>query len=121
MNQLQPYNSTGFMIVQAVSAGGAFPVIDAVVTINGVDPQNSDIHLVLRTDQSGKTDKIPLPTPPKELSLTPGNPSPYAKYNVSIFKEGYRLEEKIDIPVFSDITSIQFANMVPTEVFEPGS
>lgn len=73
-----------------------------------------DILYSLRTDESGLTDSVLLPAPPRELSQAPEAPVlPYAEYNVTVFKDGYRITENIGVPVFDGISSVQTVNLIP--------
>lgn len=46
-----------------------------------------------------------LTTKPKENSLDPFFPEPYFSYDITIKKEGFKLEERKDIRVFEGISS----------------
>ena len=64
------YDKLGFLIVQAVTANGALPVPDATVHIyeyaEDFDTERTDILYSLRTDASGRTEKIALDAKDKE-------------------------------------------------------
>jgi hypothetical protein len=72
-----------------------------------------DIISVHKTDPSGLTDRFPLPAPPRELSMSPGNGKSYLTYNIVVSKDGYYQQNYINAPVFEGITSIQSADMIP--------
>lgn len=113
-NRVSPnYSSSGSLIVSVYSARGAIPIPDALVTIRGSDKDSSGVISVLKTDQSGNTPKITLPTPPAAESESPGNVKPFATYNIEVDKEGFYPRQFLDVPVFSGITSIQPVNLIP--------
>ncbi len=115
------YDKLGFLIVQAVTANGALPVPDATVHIyeyaEDFDTERTDIIYSLRTDNSGRTEKIALDAKDKELSQSPGNVRPYTTYNITVEKDGFYASEKINVPIFQGITSIQTAEMIPLSEF----
>lgn len=117
-NQIpQEYTSTGTLIVSVFTAGGALPIEGALVTISGGENQGGVIR-VLYTDQSGNTPKITLPAPPASASESPGNSTPFAKYNIEVDKENFYPRSFINVPIFSGTTSIQPANLIPKTEYE---
>jgi hypothetical protein len=81
------------------------------------DTERTDIIYSLRTDNSGRTEKIALDAKDKELSQSPGNVKPYTTYNITVEKDGFYASEKINVPIFQGITSIQTAEMIPLSEF----
>ena len=79
---------------------------------------NTSIHSVLTTDMSGKTERLELPAPSRELSESPGNIKPYATYTISAEKDGYYPVTNTGVPVFSGITSIQPIEMLPLAEYD---
>ena len=114
MNDSQPYSATtGYLVVQVSTARGAIPLEDASVTVRGTEKENSGVIRSLITGRDGKTETIELPTPPRVLSQSPGTVTPYALYDVDVFKEGYADLFIQKIPVFGSVTAIQPAIMIP--------
>lgn len=110
--------NTGYLKVQAFSAGGAFPVEGAVVTVQ--DSEGNSVAS-LRTDRSGLTTLLSLPAPSATLSQTPenGGTIPYSTYTVRARKDGFYPVEDYFVPIFDGITSIQKVNLIPTTEFSP--
>ncbi len=129
MNEAPPddYSETGYLIVSVFTARGAIPIANALVTINYSAPNMPAPYAVLTTDKSGRTPKIALPAPPRDLSLTPSEsgsknpPFPYARYNIEIFKEGFYPVVNIGAQLFSGITAIQNTNIIPLSEELPSS
>lgn len=120
------YDKIGFLITQAVTANGALPVADAMVHIysytepdsNGrIDTDKGDIIYSLRTNASGRTEKVALQAKDKELSQTPDNIRPYTTYNLTVTADGFYESEKVNVPIFQGITSIQTVEMIPLSEF----
>ena len=110
----------GFLIVQTLTANGALPVENALVYVyeygeNGENGGNA--IYTQKTDSSGRTDKLALRAVGKELSLTPENKHPYTTYNIVVSADGYYGSEKVNVPVFQGITSIQQVNLIPLSEF----
>jgi hypothetical protein len=106
---------TGYLLVKASTARGAIPLENASVNIRSTAPLETGIIRSLKTNSSGITDKISLPTPPRSLSESPGILLPYATYDIDVFKDGYLPVYLKNVAVFDSITSIQPAIMIPLE------
>ena len=105
----------GIMIVRATTASGAYPVPGVNVSITGASNVGKDIRISVLTDESGVTQSILLPAPPRALSLSPNNTEEaFSRYDVEIFKEGYYRKKLYDVAVFSGITSVLPINMIPS-------
>ena len=113
MNQPAMDSSIGYLVVRVSTARGAIPLEDAAVNIRGGDADRSGVLFSLRTDRDGKTPTVALATPDRSLSDAPGTETPYAVYNVDVFKEGYLPLFFHNVPVFPSVISIQPAVMVP--------
>lgn len=111
--------SVGFLIVNVSTARGAIPLSDAAVTVLHEEADNSSVFTVLKTDMSGKTEKIELPAPDRALSTAPGNVKPYATYTLQIDKDGYYTVTNTGVPIFAGITSIQPVEMIPLAEYNP--
>ncbi len=110
---MEQNKSVGYLVVNVSTARGAIPLPDATVTVYYDTPDNTDVHSVLTTNMSGKTDKISLPAPARSLSEIPGNEKPYATYTISVDKDGYYPANSTAVPIFEGITSIQPIEMLP--------
>ena len=112
-----PFNRTGTLIINTSAAGGALPVSQTVVRIIGSVEENRDVQYSVLTDVDGVTEKITLPAPPRELSLSPGSPEPsYSLYNIEISAPGYYTKRIYDVAVFEGEETIQPVNMIPIAV-----
>ncbi len=109
MNQ----NATGYIRVRVTNSGGNFPVEGATVTITdyneGGDPADGGGVLLysLRTDASGQTRIVNVPTVPSAESQSPGVKVPYSLYNIRVTQENYYTAESIGVPVFEGVVSLQ--------------
>ena len=109
-----PQNTgTGYLKVRVTAADNALPIGGASVTVTKGNGANNELINKQTTNNSGETEQISLPAPPKELSQTPGNANTYAKYNVRVDYVGYYTVENIDVPVFDGQLSIQPTQLVP--------
>lgn len=116
---MENQQGTGYLKVQTVSAGGAFPVEGAVVIVTD---QEGKTAYSLRTDRSGLTDAVSLPAPSVALSQAPpvnGDPAPYSVYTVQVFRDGFYDIEEYSLPIFDGITALWQANLIPKTEFSP--
>ena len=94
-------SGVGRLIVKLRAARGAIPIEGGTVLIRPyTDGIDSPVY-TLRTDSSGMTDYVDLPTPSSAASLTPGERGPvYSEYNIISLKDGYYTVENIDCQRF---------------------
>lgn len=106
--------ATGSLIIRVSSAGGAVPIEGATVTVQGTDPENSDVFYSLLTNSDGLTEKILLPTVAKSLSLSPGAEGrPYLTYAIDVLKPNFYPQHYTGVPVFESIIAVQSAGLIP--------
>ena len=98
---------SGFLQVLVRTAGDSLPVRNAEVLVEG-----STLSRGLLTDESGRTEQLPLPTPPASNSLSAGQKAPFALYRVTVRKEGFYTQVTENVPVFSGIVSLQPVTLV---------
>lgn len=101
------YTDRGYLTVNVSVAGRALPIAGARVTVSRDTDNGEEVIRTMLTDASGNTERLSLPAPPARNSLSPGNTSLYAKYNVRTEYEGYYVSENVGVPVFAGRTSIQ--------------
>ena len=105
----------GILLVRTTTASGAYPVSGVNVSISGSSNIGHDIRISVLSDESGITQPILLPTPPRSLSLSPdSSEEAFSRYDVEIYKEGYYRKKLYDVAVFSGITSVLPINMIPS-------
>ena len=114
MNGNNALSEIGYLSVRVTTALGAIPLENAAVTIRGNETANENVLYSLSTDSDGHTERVALPAPPRVNSETPYDKKPYATYSVDVFAEGYLPLHLSNVPVFSSITSIQPAIMIPS-------
>ena len=112
--------SIGYLVVRVSTARGAIPLENATVSVRGSAQQNSGIIYSLQTNVSGLTPRLPLPTPPKDNSLSPDQGTPYSLWSIDVFCKGFITARYESVPVYSGITSVQSAELIPlSEGFMP--
>ena len=108
------FNKSGTLIINASSAGGALPTAGVVVRISGVTEENRDVQYSLITDIDGISEKVSLPAPPRELSMSPGAAEPsYALYDILISAPGYYTKRIYNVAVFDGQETVLPVNMIP--------
>lgn len=107
----------GRLLVSVTSSVGYIPIKNATVKIYAERKTDGERLLLqdLTTDESGQTERIVLPTPPKSLSQEPSEVRPYAEYDVEISAEGYEPVSITGSEVMADELSVQNVEMNPLE------
>lgn len=108
----------GRLLVSVTSSVGFIPIKNATVKIYA-ERQSADQERVLvetlNTNESGQTDRVDLPTPPRSLSQEPSEIRPYAEYDMEISAEGYEPVRISGSEVMSDELAVQNVEMNPLE------
>lgn len=108
----------GRLLVSVTSSVGFIPIKNATVKIYAErQSANQERVLVetLNTNESGQTDRVDLPTPPRSLSQEPSEIRPYAEYDMEISAEGYEPVSITGSEVMSDELAVQNVEMNPIE------
>ena len=109
-----PFDKSGTLTVSTYTAGGALPVVDAVVRIIGTDEENRLTEFSLITDIDGVTESITLPAPSRKFSESPGaREKSYSLYDIEISAPGYYTKRIFDVAVFEGTQTLQRVNMIP--------
>ncbi len=103
----------GYMTIWAATADEALPVPGAEVVITRMISGKRTLQAAGTTDQSGRTSPFALPAPSASMSQSPDNPTPFARYDVSVRADGFTHARYTNIPVFDGIQSVQRADLVP--------
>lgn len=105
---------TGFLKVQTVTSRAEIPVAGATVTVSTVRPgRGRELLSVQRTDESGMTDMISIPTPDLDNSLTPDQPQGWTDVQVAASQPNYDGIVIRDVQIFPGVTTLQELILVP--------
>lgn len=108
--------SSGTLEVSLTTQAGLRPIPDATIQISNADDPTRIIDEI-RTDESGNSPLIELPTPPIAYSSDPNGPQPYSVYNLSITAPGFRPILISGAEIYPTILSLQNKAM---EALPPG-
>lgn len=109
---------TGNLTIHVTSTQGLIPINNASITIRLTGDPESIIERV-NTNSSGQTDSIALSAPSLAYSSEPGQPMPYAEYDVTVEAPGYESVTVSGTEVLPDVTAVQPVSMRPLELQEP--
>ncbi len=113
----QTNNSTGRLTVRVRSGDGLIPVEGALVTIT----KDGAVFAVTTSDNSGNTEIIEIPTPPKSASMSPEFAGlPYSTVFIEVDKDGFYSGQYIEVPIFPDVLTVQPVNLLPLPEFFAG-
>ena len=105
---------TGFLKVQTVTSRAEIPVAGATITVSTVIPgRGRELLSVQRTDESGMTDMISIPTPDLANSLTPDQPQGWTDVQIAASQPNYDGIVIRDVQIFPGITTLQELILVP--------
>ena len=103
----------GKLIVQVYTADQALPIEGANVLVTKTVDGGEELISVTKTNRSGKTEPIFLPSPPSTNSLTPDGGTRYFVYNIRVDYPGFYTMENLDVPIFGGETAIQPIALIP--------
>lgn len=105
----------GYITARVYTSRAEIPIPMATFTVYSSDENGNKELLGIRiTDQNGKTELIPIECPDSNLSVTPGNDTPYTIVNVRIDHPEYNTFTVNGVQVFAGQVSLQNAEMQPT-------
>lgn len=100
----------GSVKVRVFTAKGARPVEGAIVSVVREMDGKEHLYALQRTNSSGETGVIQLPSPPP----TANQQAPqYYDYNIHVYAPGYYRESAMAMPVFPNILSLQNFDLIP--------
>lgn len=107
-------NSWGFLQFDVFTAGGAYPVQGALVTVTKQLPSGSGLVRILFSNRSGRTATIALPAPSRSFSQSPVSTTrPFSEYSVTVRAKGYYTIRDIKIPIFAGVKTVQPIDLIP--------
>ena len=107
-------NSWGFLQFDVFTAGGAYPVQGALITVTKKLPSGSGLVRILFSNRSGRTATIALPAPSRSYSQSPGSAvRPFSEYSVTVRAKGYYTIRDIKIPIFAGVKTVQPIDLIP--------
>lgn len=105
----------GYLFFRVTSTIGLLPIKSATITITSSENPGTPVE-VTTTDESGLSPTLTLRTPPLSDSMSPGQPQPYANYNISVSAPGYEPTIIEGTEVLPDTTAIQRVMLTPIEM-----
>ena len=111
-DELIPGEGIGYLKIRVSTAGDVIPVEDAVVYIRSLG-DGDRLMFSLRTDESGQTRTAALPAPTVAAPGAEPGEEPVRVYGVEIKKDGYRPLEYSGVPIYSGVTSLIEAELLP--------
>ena len=104
----------GFIKVQTVTSRAEIPVAGATVTVSTLRPGRGRVLLsVQRTDESGMTALVTVPTPDLANSLTPNQPQGWTDVQVAASHPNFDGVVVRDVQIFPGVTTLQELILVP--------
>lgn len=105
---------TGFLKVQTLTSRAELPVSGATVTVSTRSSGGSrELLRVQRTDESGMTELISVPTPERANSLSPELPQGWTDVQIAASHPDFDGVVSRDVQIFPGVTTLQTLQMVP--------
>ncbi len=104
----------GFLKVQTVTSRAELPVSGATVTVSTLRPGQGRVLLSLqRTDESGMTELVTIPTPELSNSLTPDQPQGWTDVQIGASHPNFDGVLIRNVQIFPGVTTLQELILVP--------
>lgn len=107
-------DSQGRLQIRVLSQIQNRPIANALISISYSGAPGSTL-MQLRTDESGTTEMVELPTPPVEYSLQPSEQQPYSEYTIHVEAPGFEPVEVSGSELLANETSVQQILLPPAE------
>ena len=106
--------STGFLKVQTLTSRAELPVSGATVSVSMARAGGGrELLNVQRTDESGMTTLLSVPTPELSNSLAPELPRGWTDVQIAASHPDYDGVVSRDVQIFPGVTTLQTLRLVP--------
>lgn len=113
--------SFGGLRINTTNISTHLPIEDAVIQIRSEDETTPEAIEEIRTDASGQTTVIELPTPPLSYSEESGSPRPYSKYTLTVRARGYEPFQISGTEILPEVVALQQVQLLPLSTTMPNS
>ena len=106
----------GYLQVWVTTASAALPIAGAHVTVSydSSDGEGHTVQYIGVTDESGRTEVIPLPAVSAQASLSEdGDGTPFTLYNIAVFADGFYRVENLGAPMYGGVRAVQPVRLIP--------
>jgi len=106
----------GYLQVWVTTASTALPIEGAHVTVSydSSGGERRTAQYVGATDESGRTETIPLPAVSAQASLSlDGDATPFTLYNIEVFADGFYRVENLGVPMYGGVRAVQPVRLIP--------
>lgn len=111
------WTDRGKLQINVYGTNVGVPLRDAKVRVSTTS--GGSVIEELSTNSSGQTETIELPAPPLDYSLKPGEPKPYAEYNVSISSADFEPLILNGVQILPQSKALQDAQLRPAKAAGP--
>lgn len=106
----------GYLQVWVTTASAALPIEGAHVTVSydSSGGERRTAQYIGETDESGRTEVIPLPAVSAQASLSQeGEGTPFTLYNIEVFADGFYRVENLGVPMYGGVRAVQPVRLIP--------
>lgn len=105
--------ATGFLTVRVYESNAQVPVVGACVSVTDESGKAPRLIATRITNESGIVPSIPIATPDKSESLSPGDPTPYTKVNILVDYPDFERTLLENVQIFPGIITEQEVMLLP--------
>ena len=105
--------ATGYLTVRTYTSNAQLPIEGAAISVT--QPTENGTHLIATriTDESGRITPIPILTPDRSESLTPGNSHPWTSVDITADHPNYDRVLVENVQIFANIITQQNLELLP--------
>ena len=105
--------ATGYLTVRTYASRAQLPIANATVVVNENTDDGTRLLAIRITDQSGRISPIPITTPDRADSLSPGDPRPWTPVELIVEHPDYERVLVENLQVFAGVNSQQDIELLP--------
>ena len=115
-----PNSSSGQLVVSVFTANQIYPVVDAQVSVEAQNGDDSDVLGTSVTDRNGRSTTFTLPAPSAAASQEPTTLPPFAQYRVRIKHPDFFDAVIENVQIFGGVLTRLPVNLVPLPELSDG-
>lgn len=105
--------SEGYLTVRVFTSAAQLPIENAIVSLSQASEAGTRHFAIRLTDESGRTERIAVPTPDQAESLQPGQGIPYTAVDVIVEFPEYERVLIEGVQIFPGIVTQQDVELLP--------
>ncbi len=105
--------ATGYLTVRTYTSNAQLPIEGAAISVTQPEENGTRLIATRITDESGRIAPVPITTPNRSESLTPGNSRPWTTVDITADHPAYDRVLIENVQIFADIITEQNLELLP--------